>query len=123
MIEFRSLLTTLEQVCKVKLLAVRSTNASFCYILPQSETASTTKIGWTVGGGLEDVLVGNWLAKIEFRYSDFGHFNHAFFPNTGGILGAPNNADQIDVSVRPQTYTFLASIGYKFNGTGSPMSQ
>ena len=88
-------------------------NGSWCgYTLniigPQrSESASTVRAGWTVGGGLEAVLAGNWLGKLEFRYADFGQFDHAFFAGT---------ADEVDTSVHLQTYTFLAGIGYKFNG-------
>jgi opacity protein-like surface antigen len=76
----------------------------------RSETASTVRTGWTVGGGLEAILAGNWLGKLEFHFADFGHFNHAFFAGT---------ADEVDTSVHLRTYTFLAGIGYKFNTAGS----
>jgi outer membrane immunogenic protein len=33
---------------------------------------STTKAGWTVGGGLEGQIVGNWTAKVEYLYIDLG---------------------------------------------------
>ena len=77
---------------------------------PRSQTASVVKGGWTVGGGLEGVLTGNWLGKVEFRYADFGHYNHNFFVNT---------LDEVDASVHARTCTILAGIGYKFNGTGT----
>ena len=90
-----------------------ATIASFCSFgdgVARSESASTIKTGWTVGGGLEGVLTGNWLGKLEFRYADLGHYNHALFAGT---------LDEVDMDVRLQTYTFLAGIGYKFNGSGS----
>lgn len=31
-----------------------------------------TKLGWTVGGGLEGRLTGNWTAKLEYIYADYG---------------------------------------------------
>ena len=37
--------------------------------------ASTTNAGWTVGGGLEVALPGNWSAKAEYLHVDLGHFN------------------------------------------------
>jgi opacity protein-like surface antigen len=77
---------------------------------PQSESFSVVKGGWTAGGGLEGVLTGNWLGKVEFRYADFGHVNHNFFVNT---------IDEADVSLHPRTCIILAGIGYKFNGTGT----
>ena len=35
-------------------------------------TASETKAGWTVGGGLEYAFAGPWSAKIEYDYVDLG---------------------------------------------------
>jgi outer membrane immunogenic protein len=37
--------------------------------------ASTTNAGWTVGGGLEFALPGNWTAKAEYLHVDLGHMN------------------------------------------------
>jgi opacity protein-like surface antigen len=94
-----------------------ATITSFCSFgdgVARSETASTVKTGWTVGGGLEGVLTGNWLGKIEFRYADLGHYNRALFAGT---------LDEVDTDVRLQTYTFLAGIGYKFNGAGRFVAQ
>jgi outer membrane immunogenic protein len=34
---------------------------------------STTKLGWTIGAGLEGRISGNWTAKIEYLYMDLGH--------------------------------------------------
>ena len=34
-----------------------------------------TNVGWTVGGGLEFVIAGNWTAKAEYLYVDLGKFN------------------------------------------------
>ena len=31
-----------------------------------------TKAGWTVGGGIEAALVGNWTAKVEYLHVDLG---------------------------------------------------
>jgi opacity protein-like surface antigen len=35
-------------------------------------SSHNTKAGWTLGGGLEGRLVGNWTAKIEYLYLDLG---------------------------------------------------
>jgi len=32
-----------------------------------------TNAGWTVGGGMEFALSGNWTAKAEYLYVDLGH--------------------------------------------------
>jgi outer membrane immunogenic protein len=36
---------------------------------------STTKAGFTVGGGVEFALAGGWTAKAEYLYVDLGNFN------------------------------------------------
>jgi outer membrane immunogenic protein len=33
---------------------------------------STTRMGWTIGAGVERKLVGNWTWKAEYLYMDFG---------------------------------------------------
>jgi outer membrane immunogenic protein len=37
--------------------------------------ANTTNAGWTVGGGLEVALPGNWSAKAEYLHVDLGHLD------------------------------------------------
>jgi outer membrane immunogenic protein len=36
---------------------------------------SSTNAGWTVGGGLEVALPGNWTAKAEYLHVDLGRMN------------------------------------------------
>jgi len=38
-------------------------------------SASTTRAGWTVGGGVEFALAGNWTAKAEYLHVDLGSFD------------------------------------------------
>jgi outer membrane immunogenic protein len=37
-----------------------------------SISASRTRVGWTVGGGVEYAFSNNWSAKFEYLYADFG---------------------------------------------------
>jgi outer membrane immunogenic protein len=37
--------------------------------------ATNTNAGWTIGGGLEVALPGNWSAKAEYLHVDLGRFN------------------------------------------------
>jgi outer membrane immunogenic protein len=37
-----------------------------------TSSSSTIKAGWTVGGGIEARLFGNWTGKIEYLYVDLG---------------------------------------------------
>jgi outer membrane immunogenic protein len=48
--------------------------------------SGVTKIGWTVGGGAEWAVGGNWSAKFEYLFVDLGSFNTTFtgFPGCFG---------------------------------------
>lgn len=37
-------------------------------------TESDTRIGWTVGAGLEYAMWSNWSVKVEYLYADLGSF-------------------------------------------------
>ena len=32
----------------------------------------STRVGWTVGAGIEHAFLENWTTRIEYRYTDFG---------------------------------------------------
>jgi outer membrane immunogenic protein len=54
-----------------------------------TDTFSSTRVGWTVGGGLEYAVTNNWSVYAEYRYSDFGSSNVApgpSFNNVGGLF-------------------------------------
>lgn len=38
-------------------------------------SATETKVGWTIGGGTEMALAGNWSARLEYLYYDLGTLN------------------------------------------------
>ena len=56
-------------------------------LTPGFATATNTATGWTLGGGLEGAIAGNWSAKAEYLYVDLGNFNCGL--NCGA--GATNN--------------------------------
>jgi outer membrane immunogenic protein len=62
---------------------------------------STTNAGWTLGGGLEVALPGNWTAKAEYLRVDLGSFNC-----TG--CGLPSN------NISMQENVFRAGLNYHF---------
>jgi outer membrane immunogenic protein len=48
---------------------------------------SQTRAGWTLGGGVEGVLIDNWSWKAEYLYIDLGAVNAAFAgPFTGETI-------------------------------------
>src|ERR1700704_931250 len=49
--------------------------------------STTTKTGWTVGGGIETKLSRAWTAKTEYLFIDAG--NTSFGSNPGAVPGVP----------------------------------
>jgi outer membrane immunogenic protein len=45
---------------------------------PYGGSSSTTRTGWTVGGGVEYAYDENWLIRAEIRYSDLGKKSFSF---------------------------------------------
>jgi outer membrane immunogenic protein len=79
-------------------LAVGDIRAS----VPGFAGASNTNAGWTVGGGVEFALPGNWTAKAEYLHVDLGSFN------CGTNCGLPSD----NVSMRDDIVR--AGVNYRF---------
>ena len=85
-------------------------NFDFGYTFPivggVTDSFSDTLTGWTVGGGVEHAFAGNWTARIEYRFTDFGNA-------TGSIANccapAPNH-QRHDLDA----HAVRAAISYKF---------
>jgi outer membrane immunogenic protein len=83
-----------------------------------SLTNTTTKTGWTWGAGVEAALGGNWTAKAEYLYVDFGSTGVAS-PATGSL--SVKNEDQIfrgGVNYRFGPAQPAASFGPAYNWAG-----
>ena len=76
-------------------------------VTDRNETYSKVKTGWTVGAGLEGVISGNWIGRVEYRYADYGKLNHDFFPGT---------VDDIVMNESLRTHTVSVGVAYKFGG-------
>jgi outer membrane immunogenic protein len=50
------------------------------------DDTTTTRVGWTVGGGVEYAITNNWSLRAEYRYTDYGHENDLLTNTTGGAL-------------------------------------
>jgi len=64
--------------------------------------SSDTNAGWTIGGGVEGVIVGNWTAKVEYLYVDLG--------DTTCSAAACGTATKVDL----QMSTVRAGLNYRF---------
>jgi outer membrane immunogenic protein len=71
--------------------------------VPGLPAGSTTKAGWTVGGGVEVGIVSNVSVKAEYLYFDLGSFNCGF---NCGLAGNGN--------VSLYAHTFRAGLNVRF---------
>jgi len=64
-----------------------------------SDTSSPTRVGWTVGGGVEYAINNNYSLFGEYRYSDFGHITEVPAFASGVTYTATRSLSQHQVQV------------------------
>jgi outer membrane immunogenic protein len=65
-------------------------------------SSSDTRVGYTVGGGIEGAIGGNWTAKLEYLFVDLGRTSGSFataIPASGGGMLASNYSSHITDNV------------------------
>jgi outer membrane immunogenic protein len=77
---------------------------------PTTFNASDTRFGGTVGGGIEWAFLGNWSARAEFDYYNFG--SHTLTLSSAAGTAIPAN-------IKQQFATITLGINYRF-GTIHP---
>jgi opacity protein-like surface antigen len=90
--------------------------------VPSFVTQSTTRTGWTVGGGVEWRIFGNWLVRGEYRYANFGTWNSAFpfGPSVNPFTGESGDDNTTGLgSARKLTSRSSASLTSSIEG-GAP---
>ncbi|PDT91689.1 hypothetical protein CO669_04685 [Bradyrhizobium sp. Y36] len=83
---------------------------SFCFGSAHNETFASTKAGWTLGGGVEH-MIGHWLARVDYRYADFGTSTQTFFAAGGVGIGFD---DRFTARVKDRTHTATVGLAYRF---------
>jgi outer membrane immunogenic protein len=74
---------------------------------------SSTRVGWTLGVGLEGVISGNWTAKVEYLYIDLGNISGSFVTPvvapSGNFVTASYNSHITDNVLR-------VGVNYRWGG-------
>ena len=70
------------------------------------QSTSGSKVGWTVGGGVEHAFAANWSVKAEYNYMGFGSINEQ--PLTTGNLAASPATVKLDIQ------TATVGVNYHF---------
>jgi len=79
----------------------------------QAFSTNDTRVGWTVGAGVEGAIGGNWTAKLEYLYMDLGRTSGSFlttFPALGGGTIASNYSSRITDNI------LRVGVNYRFGG-------
>ena len=75
-------------------------------VSPLLDVSQTTKMGWTVGAGIEAHLAGNWTGKIEYLHLDFG---------SGSLAAAdPLNATLIALGLTARITDDILRVGLNY---------
>jgi outer membrane immunogenic protein len=84
---------------------------------PAVVTNNNTRLGWTVGGGLEAKLTSNWVARGEYRYSDYGTTTLVDTrASTSAAAGFPvGTTSRVTHDEKINTHTATIGISYLFN--------
>lgn len=78
--------------------------------VPAVITDSTTRLGWTIGGGIEAHLWGNWLVRGEYRYTDYGTWTN----NDLRTFELAATTLAVADSLRLKTNTVMLGLAYHF---------
>ena len=74
---------------------------------------SETRIGWTAGAGIEWAFWGNWSARLEYDFYDFGEHRVTLVDLLGNFGPVPADVNQ-------QIHTVKFGINYRFNFGKAP---
>ena len=100
-------------VSGTNITGAQGTNTFTLTPVAASFSDSSTKIGWTLGAGLEGVLSGNWTGKIEYIYVDLGTVSGAFatpIVTTSGAFLVSRFSSRITDNI------LRVGVNYKFGG-------
>ena len=75
-------------------------------------SASETRWGWTVGGGIEYAIDANWSAKVQYNYMDFGTKRLTFNAPGGDPAGDCPCSYTEDISQR--IHTVKVGLNYRW---------
>ena len=78
---------------------------------------SSTRSGWTAGGGIEGRIVSNWTWKLEYLYMDLGRVSDGPIVATG-ILVPVRSIGAVSYSSHFTDNIVRFGVNYLFNGPG-----
>jgi outer membrane immunogenic protein len=74
-------------------------------------TGSDTRIGWTIGGGIEHAFARDWTVRVEYDFVDFGTRNEAF---VGMPPPSPPIPTVLTENIRDRIQMIKVGVNYRF---------
>lgn len=75
--------------------------------------------GWTVGGGIEGSIGGNWTARLEYLYVDLGTVSGTF----GSTIVAASGATLLASNFNSRVTDNIVRVGLNYKFTGPEISK
>ncbi|HET7885121.1 MAG TPA: outer membrane protein [Bradyrhizobium sp.] len=75
---------------------------------------NSTRVGWTVGAGIEHAFAPNWTVKLEYLYTDLGSINYTSTYVPGSTFAPPNFNYIEHLSQDFAFHTVRVGVNYKF---------
>jgi outer membrane immunogenic protein len=101
--------------------AISFQTCTLCLVIPGGSTAtvaaswSDTRIGATAGTGVEAELGAGWKARVEYRYTDFGHYTKTVPVATVCLqLGCSAASSAASIALRESFQTVRVGLGHDF---------
>jgi len=84
----------------------------------KTASLSETRVGWTVGAGVEHAFTPNWTVKVEYLYTDLGSLDYTSTYVPGSTF-APPGANYVEHLSQDFTFhTVRIGLNYKWGGPG-----
>jgi outer membrane immunogenic protein len=77
-------------------------------------TSSIIRPGWTVGAGIEGVIVGDWTAKLEYLYVDLGRVSDTL----NSAVVSPDGITLLLGSFSSHVTDNIVRVGFNYKFTG-----
>jgi outer membrane immunogenic protein len=77
---------------------------------------SDTRVGGTVGAGVETAIWGGWKARLEYRYTDYGRYTKTVGVNTICVAstGCSSPSSTATIDLRESFHTVRVGLGFDF---------
>jgi outer membrane immunogenic protein len=96
--------------CRPSRLRAHDKHETISFITPfVTIRADDTRYGWMFGTGVEHTFFGNWSAKVEYDYLDFGTRSLPF-PGLAGLVTGLNE----NVEIRQRIHLVKFGLNYRF---------